>query len=66
MKHNISTEDKNEKKKTLSTHYELNHIPLNSHIAVLTHSVAVFGDRSPGESVLISNARMHLRFPSER
>lgn len=46
MKHNISTEDKNEKKKTLSTHYELNHIPLNSHIAVLTHSVAVFGDRT--------------------
>ena len=39
MKHNISTEDKNVKKKTLSTHYELNHIPLNSHIAVLTHSV---------------------------
>lgn len=47
MKHNISAKDKNEKeKKTLSTHYELNHIPLNSYIAVLTHNVAIFGDRT--------------------
>lgn len=34
------------KKNTLSTHYELNHLPLNSYIAVLTHNVAIFGDRT--------------------